>query len=74
MLKQKQFVRPPKKQKPKTANPETPEEFQEAADFQEDAGGKHRAGDPVKSARAFLRALDFYDQGWRIIDQWSIRT
>jgi hypothetical protein len=63
MLRQKQSARPPKKQKPKAADPESAEEFQEAADFHEDAGGKHRAGDSVKSARAFLRALDLYDQG-----------
>lgn len=61
MGKPKQFVRPPKKQKPK-ANPETADEFQEAADKEEEAGGKHRVGDPQKSARAFVRALDVYDK------------
>ncbi|KAK5010920.1 hypothetical protein LTR28_006888 [Elasticomyces elasticus] len=33
------------------------------ADFQESTGGKWRAGDPVKSCRAFLRAVDIYDAG-----------
>ena len=61
--KSKQFSRPPKKAKPKTAAPETVDDFQEAADFEESAGGKHRAGDPVKSGRAFVRALDVYDHG-----------
>ena len=63
MGKSKQFIRPPKKQKSKPAAPETADEFQEAADREEEAGGKHRAGDPAKSARAFVRALDFYDKG-----------
>ena len=43
--------------------PETADEYQEAADREEDAGGKHRAGDPAKSGRAFLRALEIYDRG-----------
>ena len=63
MAKAKQFIRPPKKQKAKPAAPETADDFQEAADREEEAGGKHRVGDSLKSARAFLRALDFYDQG-----------
>lgn len=61
MGKSKQFVRPAKKQKPK-AHPETADEFQEAADREEEGGGKHRSGDPTKSARAFVRALDIYDK------------
>lgn len=65
MAKPKQFVRPQKKQKPK-ANPETADEFQEAADKEEEAGGKHRVGDPNKSARAFVRALDVYDKALEI--------
>ena len=63
MVKSKQFVRPPKKQKPKPTAPETADDFQEAADREEEAGGKHRVGDSVKSVRAFLRALELYDQG-----------
>lgn len=62
MPKPKQFARPPKKAKLKAA-PESADEFQEAADKEEEAGGKHRVGDPAKSARAFLRALELYDQG-----------
>jgi tetratricopeptide (TPR) repeat protein len=62
--KPKQFTRPPPKKKPaKAAALDTIDDFQEAADFEESAGGKHRAGDPVKSGRAFLRALDLYDKG-----------
>jgi len=52
-----------KKQKAKPTAPETVDEFQEAADVQEESGGKWRAGDPAKSGRAFVRALDIYDQG-----------
>lgn len=60
--KPKQFTRPPPKKKAK-ATPVTADDFQEAADFEEAAGGKHRVGDPVKSGRAFLRALELYDNG-----------
>lgn len=63
MAKAKQFVRPPKKQKAKPAAPETADDFQDAADREEETGGKHRVGDGQKSTRAFLRALDLYDQG-----------
>ncbi|WPG98635.1 Hypothetical protein R9X50_00142800 [Acrodontium crateriforme] len=62
MVKQKQFVKPAKKSKAPVA-PQTADEFQEAADFEEDTGGKWRAGDPAKSSRAFVRALDIYDKG-----------
>lgn len=65
MGKTKQFNRPPKKQKSKVTEPETADDFQEAADREEEAGGKHRAGDPAKSGRAFVRALEFYDKGLR---------
>ncbi|TKA32530.1 hypothetical protein B0A50_01638 [Salinomyces thailandicus] len=63
MSKPKQFTKPPKKQKAKAAEPETAEEFQAAADFEEETGGKWRAGDPAKAGRAFVRALEVYDRG-----------
>ncbi|KAK5126720.1 hypothetical protein LTR85_009654 [Meristemomyces frigidus] len=63
MAKPKQFTKPPKKQKSKAAAPETADEFQEAADFEEETGGKWRAGDPAKSGRAFVRALEIYERG-----------
>lgn len=63
MSKQKQFTRPPKKAKAKIANPETVDDYQELADVEEDAGGKWRKGDPAKSGRAFVRALDVYERG-----------
>lgn len=56
--KPKQFTRPPPKKKPqKAAALQSVDDFQEAADFEESAGGKHRVGDPVKSGRAFVRAV-----------------
>ncbi|EME49204.1 hypothetical protein DOTSEDRAFT_163364 [Dothistroma septosporum NZE10] len=62
--KPKQFTRPPPKKKPPKASLlESVDDFQEAADHEESAGGKHRAGDAVKSARAFVRALEMYDRG-----------
>jgi len=63
MARPKQFIKPPKKHKAKPAEPETAEEVQEAADHEEETGGKWRAGDPAKSGRAFVRALEIYDKG-----------
>lgn len=34
-----------------------------AAEAAEQTGGKHRAGDPKKSARAFASAIDLYENG-----------
>lgn len=61
MVKQKQFARPQKAPKAKAVEPRTVDEFQDAADKEEETGGKWRAGDPAKSGRAFLRALEIYD-------------
>ncbi|KAF2161729.1 hypothetical protein M409DRAFT_69540 [Zasmidium cellare ATCC 36951] len=62
--KPKQFTRPPPKKKPqKSSVLESVDDFQDAADYEESAGGKHRVGDPVKSGRAFVRAFDVYDKG-----------
>ncbi|GAB7358381.1 hypothetical protein MBLNU230_g2451t1 [Neophaeotheca triangularis] len=63
MAKPKQFTKPPKKEKAKAKVPETADDFQEAADVEEETGGKWRAGDPAKSGRAFMRALEIYDNG-----------
>ncbi|KAF2719999.1 hypothetical protein K431DRAFT_194853, partial [Polychaeton citri CBS 116435] len=61
--KRKQFTQPPKKQKARAAEPQTADGFQQAADFEEETGGKWRVGDPAKSGRAFIRALEIYDKG-----------
>lgn len=63
MGKPKQYTKPPKKSKHKPTEPETADDFQEAADREEDTGSKWRAGDSAKSGRAFVRALDIYDKG-----------
>lgn len=63
MAKGKQFARPGKAPKAKAPEPRTADEFQEAADKEEETGGKWRAGDPGKAGRAFLRALEIYDKG-----------
>ncbi|GAB7354396.1 hypothetical protein MBLNU459_g4894t1 [Dothideomycetes sp. NU459] len=39
------------------------DDFQEAADLEEETGGKWRAGDQAKSSRAFLRAIQIYNDG-----------
>lgn len=63
MAKGKQFARPGKAPKAKAPEPRTADEFQEAADKEEETGGKWRAGDPAKAGRAFMRALEIYDKG-----------
>ncbi|KAI7257557.1 hypothetical protein KC335_g12714, partial [Hortaea werneckii] len=63
MAKPKQLTKSPKKPKAKAAEPETADDFQEAADLEEETGGKWRAGDPAKAGRAFVRALEVYDKG-----------
>lgn len=63
MVKSKQFARPQKAPKAKAVEPQTVDEYQDAADKEEETGGKWRAGDPAKSGRAFLRALEVYDKG-----------
>lgn len=40
MAKQKQFTKPSKKQKAQPPVPETADEYQEAADLEEETGGK----------------------------------
>ncbi|QIW97820.1 hypothetical protein AMS68_003338 [Peltaster fructicola] len=47
----------------KQSVPESADDFQALADEEESRGGKWRAGDPAKSARAFERAVTLYDQG-----------
>jgi hypothetical protein len=53
------------KAKPKTQDPQTENEFLDAADEFEQAAGKWRAGDAAKATRFFRRALDVYEEGCR---------
>ncbi|KAF4554184.1 Hypothetical protein D9617_5g070610 [Elsinoe fawcettii] len=56
---------PPKKKgkQSQKSSPESADDFQAAADAEEETGGKWRAGDKAKSCRAFLRAVEIYDRG-----------
>ncbi|KAF1934093.1 uncharacterized protein M421DRAFT_112661 [Didymella exigua CBS 183.55] len=61
--KRKDFLKPKPKGKLKAPEPQTENEFLEAADEHEQAAGKWRAGDAVKATRFFNRAIDTYNQG-----------
>ncbi|KAI4716432.1 hypothetical protein E4T48_07360 [Aureobasidium sp. EXF-10727] len=65
MVKSKEFLKKPKlpKQQKKSKILVTADDFQEAADVEEETGGKWRAGDPAKSSRAFIRAIEIYNNG-----------
>ncbi|KAK3075986.1 hypothetical protein LTR53_000163 [Teratosphaeriaceae sp. CCFEE 6253] len=63
MAKAKQFTRTAKVPRSRSVGPHTADEFQDAADSEEDRAGKWRLGDPAKSGRAFVRALEIYDGG-----------
>ncbi|KAG9839531.1 hypothetical protein KCU98_g9698, partial [Aureobasidium melanogenum] len=65
MVKPKEFLKKPKlpKQQKKQKILVTADDFQEAADAEEETGGKWRAGDPAKSCRAFVRAIEIYNNG-----------
>lgn len=64
-LKKKEFLRPKPKSKAKTQEPESENDFLEAADEHEQAAGKWRAGDAAKAMRFFKRAIDTYSEGLR---------
>ncbi|CAG5178959.1 uncharacterized protein ALTATR162_LOCUS8962 [Alternaria atra] len=59
----KKFLKPKPKGKIKPPDPETENDFLEAADEFEQAAGKWRAGDAAKAARFFNRAIDAYNEG-----------
>lgn len=62
--KRKDFLKPGKpKGKLKASEPQTENDFLEAADEHEQAAGKWRAGDAVKATRFFNRAIDTYNEG-----------
>ncbi|KKY23078.1 putative tetratricopeptide-like helical [Diplodia seriata] len=67
MPKKKQFLQASAKQaargKKKEPEPETEDDFLDAADEFEKSAGKWRAGDAAKSARFFQRAVDAYSAG-----------
>jgi len=65
-LKKKDLLNPKPKSKVKAREPQSENDFLEAADEFEEAGGKWRAGDAAKAARFFNRAIGVYDEGLKL--------
>jgi hypothetical protein len=63
MAPKKSFLKPKPKSKAKNQEPQSENDFLEAADDFEQAAGKWRAGDAGKSTRFFNRAIDTYNEG-----------
>lgn len=61
--KRKDFLKPKPKGKSKTLEPQSENDYLEAADEHEQAAGKWRAGDAAKATRFFQRAIDMYREG-----------
>ncbi|KAJ8117986.1 hypothetical protein OPT61_g942 [Boeremia exigua] len=62
--KRKELLKPGKpKGKMKAPEPQSENDFLEAADEHEQAAGKWRAGDAAKATRFFNRAIDTYNEG-----------
>lgn len=61
--KRKDFLKPSGKSKAKAQDPQSENDFLEAADEHEQAAGKWRAGDAAKATRFFNRAIDMYNAG-----------
>ncbi|KAL5117747.1 hypothetical protein ACEQ8H_004357 [Pleosporales sp. CAS-2024a] len=63
--KSRNFIKPKPKSKAKPPEPQSENDFLEAADEFEQAAGKWRAGDAAKATRFFHRAIDTYNEGLR---------
>ncbi|KAH7405850.1 hypothetical protein DE146DRAFT_744135 [Phaeosphaeria sp. MPI-PUGE-AT-0046c] len=61
--KSKNFLKPKPKSRVKAQEPQSENDFLEAADEFEQAAGKWRAGDAAKATRFFNRAIDTYNEG-----------
>ncbi|KAF2752280.1 hypothetical protein M011DRAFT_393524 [Sporormia fimetaria CBS 119925] len=61
--KRKDFLRPNPKPKAKAQEPQSENDFLEAADDFEQSAGKWRAGDAAKATRFYNRAIDMYNAG-----------
>lgn len=57
------MLKPKPKGKLKAPEPQSENDFLEAADEHEQAAGKWRAGDAAKATRFFNRAIDAYTEG-----------
>lgn len=65
----KDVSKPKPKGKLKAAEPQSENDFLEAADEHEQAAGKWRAGDAAKATRFFNRAIDMYNEGLKRFPQ-----
>jgi hypothetical protein len=63
--KSKNFLKPKPKSKAKVQEPQSENDFLEAADEHEQAAGNWGAGDAAKATRFFNRAIDTYNEGLR---------
>jgi hypothetical protein len=61
--KSKNFLKPKPKTKARASEPQSENDFLEAADEFEQSAGKWRAGDAAKATRFFNRALEMYAEG-----------
>jgi len=61
--KKKSLMGPKPKGKAKAQEPQSENDFLEAADECEQGAGKWRAGDAAKAARFFNRAINYYIMG-----------
>jgi hypothetical protein len=67
--KRKDLLKPKPKTKAKVQEPQSENDFLEAADEFEQAAGKWRAGDAAKATRFFNRAIDMYNDGLKRFPQ-----
>ncbi|CBX94484.1 hypothetical protein IAQ61_009674 [Plenodomus lingam] len=65
----KELLKPKPKGKLKASEPQSENDFLEAADDHEQAAGKWRAGDAAKATRFFNRAIDMYNAGLKQFPQ-----
>ncbi|KAI8938052.1 hypothetical protein NX059_005724 [Plenodomus lindquistii] len=65
----KDLLKPKPKGKLKAPEPQSENDFLEAADEHEQAAGKWRAGDAAKATRFFNRAIDMYNEGLKRFPQ-----
>ena len=67
--KRKDLLKPKPRTKAKAQEPQSENDFLEAADEFEQAAGKWRAGDAAKATRFFNRAIDMYNDGLKRFPQ-----
>ncbi|KAF1941266.1 hypothetical protein EJ02DRAFT_455334 [Clathrospora elynae] len=65
----KNFLKPKTKGKQKAQDPQSENDFLDAADDLEQSAGKWRAGDAPKATRFFNKAIDMYNEGLKRFPQ-----